>query len=52
MKLNEKLEPIFKARLVACGYSQIKLMVSTIMKRFHAPILDSGSIYSVISKKI
>jgi hypothetical protein len=24
MKLNEKLEPIFKARLVACGYSQIK----------------------------
>ena len=24
MKLNEKLEPIFKARLVACGYSQVK----------------------------
>ena len=23
MKLNEKLEPIFKARLVACGYSQV-----------------------------
>jgi hypothetical protein len=24
MKLNEKLEPVFKARLVACGYSQIE----------------------------